>query len=72
MIIDVTVIGWSRSGAVLDLLEVSVCFPQTKSSKPLEFTFLQCVDGIADLEWHLMSMHRRIFEITPTCMILGR
>lgn len=64
MIIDVTGFGWSGSGAVLDLLEEydDVCFPQTKSDMPWEFTFLQCVDGIADLEWHLMHMHRRIFD----------
>ena len=65
MIIDVTGFGWSGSGAVLDLLrEYNDVYDPTpyKNGKPWEFTFLQCVDGIADLEWHLMTIHRRIFD----------
>lgn len=61
MIINVSGFGWSGSGAVYDLLrEYSDIKIALDGKSHFEFALLYDVDGIKDLEYHLVECPRRI------------
>ena len=62
MVVSVSGFGWSGSGAVLDLLreysDIQIAFDRFNRS--VEFLLLADVDGIRDLEYHLVERPSRI------------